>query len=351
MPENKCQINDQYLPITFTITPNPMLEDQRLSCFDVMTFMALKYFAGAVKNNCWPSVKKLAILARCSERTVYKSLQHLEELKYISRQQRFNGKEQLTTIYVILPYSAVNKTSITDSGAAPLHTVQDATACGAGGPLHTVQGTTAYGADRTRFNELDSKNIIPPYIPLKGENENGTEKNADEEQIPETTLTKDPFRASCQYIMHDYPEMQAKKIMNAVQRWSDLYGADFVLQQIKHALSWQADNPKRRKKDAVRFIGNWLRASEKRKNNRPAADPKVDAWFDEFWRAWPGLPDGKDGAREEWRRRFASLDTSEEQNHALDAMERQLNDLIERGTAPQFIPRAKNFIRDASLEG
>lgn len=101
----------------------------------------------------------------------------------------------------------------------------------------------------------------------------------------------------------------------------------------------------------MKFLGNWLRSERAR---HPAADQQVDAWFDEFWQSWPGLPDGKEGARDEWRRRFAMLSGDEARFRALDAIERQLNELIDRvdrGTDPQFIPRARKFIREASLEG
>jgi len=45
--------------------------------------------------------------------------------------------------------------------------------------------------------------------------------------------------------------------------WQDAFPLVAVLQEIKSAAQWLYDNPKKKKKNNRRFIGNWLRRAQK----------------------------------------------------------------------------------------
>lgn len=51
----------------------------------------------------------------------------------------------------------------------------------------------------------------------------------------------------------------------SVEAWVDDYG-EGVDDEVKRAMGWLVDNPKNRKKDVLRFIGNWLRNNKARQN-------------------------------------------------------------------------------------
>lgn len=84
----------------------------------------------------------------------------------------------------------------------------------------------------------------------------------------------------------------------------------------------------------------------------PEAVATLERSFDEFWAMWPGLPEGRDGARREWARRFRALSDPDDRNRALALIAEQvaqLRDRVDSGTDPRYLPRAKNFIRDADF--
>ena len=68
----------------FSMLPNWAVDDDRLGGYDLLVYMALICHAD---NNgvCWPSLERLAKIARCSQPTVSKSLNVLEQLGYIRR--------------------------------------------------------------------------------------------------------------------------------------------------------------------------------------------------------------------------------------------------------------------------
>lgn len=64
--------------------PNWAVDDDRLSGYDLLVYMALIRHADNT-GVCWPSLERLAKIARCSQPTVSKSLNVLEQLGYIRR--------------------------------------------------------------------------------------------------------------------------------------------------------------------------------------------------------------------------------------------------------------------------
>ena len=68
----------------FSMLPNWVVDDDRLGGYDLLVYMALIRHADNT-GVCWPSLERLAKIARCSQPTVSKSLNALEQLGYIRR--------------------------------------------------------------------------------------------------------------------------------------------------------------------------------------------------------------------------------------------------------------------------
>ena len=68
----------------FSMLPNWAVDDDRLGGYDLLVYMALIRHADNT-GICWPSLERLAKIARCSQPTVSKSLNVLERLGYIRR--------------------------------------------------------------------------------------------------------------------------------------------------------------------------------------------------------------------------------------------------------------------------
>jgi hypothetical protein len=49
------------------------------------------------------------------------------------------------------------------------------------------------------------------------------------------------------------------------QSWVALYGAELVKREALKAAAWLKANPKKKKKDTARFLGNWLAKTDTRK--------------------------------------------------------------------------------------
>lgn len=68
----------------FSMMPNWAVDDDRLGAYDLLVYMALIRHADNT-GVCWPSLERLAKIARCSQPTVSKSLNVLEQLGCIRR--------------------------------------------------------------------------------------------------------------------------------------------------------------------------------------------------------------------------------------------------------------------------
>lgn len=68
----------------FSMLPNWVVDDDRLGAYDLLVYMALIRHADNT-GICWPSLERIAKIARCSQPTVSKSVNLLEQLGYIRR--------------------------------------------------------------------------------------------------------------------------------------------------------------------------------------------------------------------------------------------------------------------------
>lgn len=64
--------------------PNWAVDDDRLNSYDLLVYMALIRHADNT-GMCWPSLERIAKVARCTQPTVSKSLNTLERLRYVRR--------------------------------------------------------------------------------------------------------------------------------------------------------------------------------------------------------------------------------------------------------------------------
>lgn len=347
MNENKNQVVDQ--PRPFCMIDYSVLDDMRLTGIDLNVYAALKRWANADRE-CWPSAKKIAEKARTSERSCFRSLKHLEELGYITRRQRVEDGFKKTTVYQIMSSAAVSY----------CHTGSDV--------LPQGQEGTASVADRTRSNEQDPENKIHPLDPPEGADDGEAvfpeeadpsedDLNDADEELPEEVT------AVLSLICADFAlsaEKQARLLELTIPRWLRDYGAPAVLLETRRALSWNVEHGGR-KKDPERFIGNWLRrAAGQRAGTGSGAEasatvtviPHVERAFEDFWRNWPGLKQGREAARREWYARFEKLNTAELRNRAYDCLEEQLNDLqdqVDGGQEARYLGTPAHFIRDADF--
>lgn len=68
----------------FSMLPNWVVDDDRLGAYDLLVYMALIRHADNT-GVCWPSLERIAKIARCSQPTASKSINLLEQLGYIRR--------------------------------------------------------------------------------------------------------------------------------------------------------------------------------------------------------------------------------------------------------------------------
>lgn len=83
-----------------------VLEDNRLTPIEKVIFCLLCRYVNLGSRDCFPSIKKLAEKANCSEFSVKKALKRLAELGLIERQERFINGRQTTSLYTIIGFKA-----------------------------------------------------------------------------------------------------------------------------------------------------------------------------------------------------------------------------------------------------
>lgn len=74
------------------------------SIYQKMVYLTLKRFANWHTLEAYPSRSTLAKLSHCSEGQIKKVIKELEEKKLIEVKERFEGKNQLSNLYIILEY-------------------------------------------------------------------------------------------------------------------------------------------------------------------------------------------------------------------------------------------------------
>ena len=94
----------------FTITPNAVLLDKRVTKNDFLVYSALLLFKNNKTQKAFPSIATICEISRLSEKSVRNGLKHLAELGYIKIERRFNKatKSYKSNVYTLLDASKID---------------------------------------------------------------------------------------------------------------------------------------------------------------------------------------------------------------------------------------------------
>ena len=99
------QINDQR-DFWFVIVDLCIWQDERLSTLEKAVYTALCTFASVEGRTCWPSTSAIAKRASCSDRSVNRALEILEEHGYLKITRRFKDNARIPSAYSIIGHKA-----------------------------------------------------------------------------------------------------------------------------------------------------------------------------------------------------------------------------------------------------
>jgi len=99
------QINDQR-DFWFVIVDLCVWQDERLSTVEKAVYTALCTFASIEGRTCWPSTSAIARRASCSDRSVNRALETLEEHGYLKITRRFKDNARIPSAYSIIGHKA-----------------------------------------------------------------------------------------------------------------------------------------------------------------------------------------------------------------------------------------------------
>ncbi|MEK0452792.1 MAG: hypothetical protein AGIKBDMD_00735 [Synergistaceae bacterium] len=99
------QINDQR-DFWFVIVDLCVWQDERLSTLEKAVYTALCTFASVEGRTCWPSTSAIARRASCSDRSVNRALETLEEHGYLKITRRFKDNARIPSAYSIIGHKA-----------------------------------------------------------------------------------------------------------------------------------------------------------------------------------------------------------------------------------------------------
>lgn len=105
MSEGSLKISDQR-DFWFVIVDLCVWEDERLSTVEKAVYTALCTFASVEGRTCWPSTSAIAKRASCSDRSVNRALETLEEHGYLRITRRFKDNARIPSAYSIIGHKA-----------------------------------------------------------------------------------------------------------------------------------------------------------------------------------------------------------------------------------------------------
>lgn len=101
MYEGSLNISDQR-DFWFVIVDLCVWEDERLSTVEKAVYTALCTFASVEGRTCWPSTSAIAKRASCSDRSVNRALDILEDHGYLKITRRFKDNARIPSAYSII---------------------------------------------------------------------------------------------------------------------------------------------------------------------------------------------------------------------------------------------------------
>jgi len=103
--EENIQLSDSR-DFWFVIVDLCVWEDERLSTIEKAVYTALCTFASVDGRTCWPSTSAIAKRASCSDRSVNRSLETLEQHGYLKITRRFKDNAKIPSAYSIVGHKA-----------------------------------------------------------------------------------------------------------------------------------------------------------------------------------------------------------------------------------------------------
>ena len=191
---------------------------------------------------------------------------------------------------------------------------------------------------------------LPDESPLPEDADTAAESGETDQAAPCADAEVEEVFERCTSVFpglrHD--AVQGGRLREVLRGWIAKLGTHVVMAEAEKALHWQLtlqpDEKGRMKKpvvsDAVAFYDDWLKR---------CAD---DANFEKWWGLWPGVTDGYETAKREWRERLRPL-KGQARAVALRCLFDELERLSERAAAGaeiEYLPRARSVIRDAKLD-
>lgn len=97
------KVLDRTTGFHFTIIDNYILETKQLIGMEQIIYIHLKKYANS-NGECFPGIETMAENLGCTPNTVRKYLKSLKVKGYITIEYRFDGNEQQSNLYTLLPY-------------------------------------------------------------------------------------------------------------------------------------------------------------------------------------------------------------------------------------------------------
>lgn len=97
------RVLDRTTGFHFTIIDNYILDSENLDGMEQIAYIHLKRYANS-NGECFPGIETMAKKIGCSANTLRKYLRRLKIKKYINIEPRFEGKDQKSNLYTLLPY-------------------------------------------------------------------------------------------------------------------------------------------------------------------------------------------------------------------------------------------------------
>lgn len=107
--------HDSFAGDTFTVVPNPVFLDERISAHGLLVYAALRFHMNNQTGECHPGWARIAKMARCKRTKVAEAIAELEQCGYLHRESRPGH----SNVYTLVPVRSADYTRPRD-GRVPV---------------------------------------------------------------------------------------------------------------------------------------------------------------------------------------------------------------------------------------
>ncbi len=148
----------------FTWLANNVLDDPQLTHIGLSVYMALCRFAGYKSRTAFPSISRIAVVARISSRSVSNGLIELQKLGYIKAEAVFTEQGRGSNLYTIYDKAKCPTKPLPVKNRS-MHQVHVPPAGGALTPMHQVHCNETYPNERYIKKAFNNKeNTLPDAV-------------------------------------------------------------------------------------------------------------------------------------------------------------------------------------------